>query len=323
MTHLRRRDVLIASLGAATLLPPQNTWAATFPDKPIHIIVPYPAGGGGDTQTRMLANALMADLGQPVVVENRPGANGALGSRQVAGAPADGYTLLFTTATQLLLTPLMGGNVGYTPAAFAPVSGISSQQMIIVVPAASPLRSMADLIQRGTAPNAKVSYGSAGIGSLSHITGERLNAATGTQYLHVPYKGTGQLMTAILAGEIDYTYVVGSAATGHLKNGSLRPLGVIDRTRSPILPDVPTLKEAINVDGFTQTAWFGLLAPTRTPRPVVELLHQKIAAILNRPEIRAKLEKESAVSWPVGPDELAATLESDAPVYAEAVKVIR
>ncbi|RYG27827.1 MAG: tripartite tricarboxylate transporter substrate binding protein, partial [Burkholderiales bacterium] len=182
---------------------------------------------------------------------------------------------------------------------------------------------MEDLIQRGKAPGVKVSYGSAGVGSLSHITGERLNAGTGTRYLHVPYKGTGQLMTAILGGEVDYTYVVGSAASGHLKSGTLRPLAVIDSVRAPSLPDVPTLKEAIKLDGFTQTAWFGLLAPARTPQPVVELLHRKIATVLNRPEIRARLDQESAVAWPVGPDKLAAVLKADAPIYAEAAKIIK
>ena len=317
-----RRQFLLA-LAAAGVLPARQARAAAYPDKPIRIVVPYPPGGGGDTQTRMLATALATDLGQPVLVDNRAGANGALGSRAVAAAPADGYTLLFTTATQLLLTPLMGADAGYTAGDFTPVAGMSSQHMIIVVPAASPLRTMADLVQRGKASGAKVSYGSAGIGSLSHIMGERLNGATGARFLHVPYKGTGQLMTAILSGEVDYTYVVGSAAAGHLKSGSLRALGVIDKARSASLPDVPTLKESLGLDGFTQTAWFGLVAPAKTPKPVVDLLHQKIAAVLQRPEVRARLEAESAVSWPVSPDELAAVLKADAPVYAEAAKIIK
>ncbi len=321
MTTLPRRHFLALAAAGACAVP--QAWAQAFPDKPVRIIVPYPPGGGGDTQSRMLAQALATDLGQPVLVDNRAGANGALGSRTVATSPADGYTLLFTTATQLLLTPLMAPDSGFTVADFTPVSGLSSQQMIIAVPAASPIKSMADLVQRGKVPGAKVSYGSAGIGSLSHIMGERLNAATGAKFLHVPYKGTGQLMTAILSGEVDYTYVVGSAAVGHLKSGTLRPLGVIDRTRSPSLPDVPTLKESLGLDGFTQTAWFGFVAPAKTPRPVVELLHQKIAAVMNRPEIRARLEQESAVSWPVSPDELAAVLKADAPVYAEALKFIK
>lgn len=322
MPALSRRH-LVAGLGAVALAAMRPLHASTYPDRPIRIVVPYPPGGGGDTQTRMLATALSSELGQPVIVDNRPGANGALGSRQVAGSPADGYTLLFTTATQVLLTPLMNPESGYKLADFTPVSGMSSQQMIVAVPATSPIRTMAELIQRGKAPDAKVSYGSAGVGSLSHITGERLNTAAGTHFLHVPYKGTGQLMTAILAGEVDYTYVVGSAAAGHLKAGTLRPLAVIDRVRSPSLPDVPTVQEAIQLDGFTQTAWFGLLAPAGTPRPVIEMLHQRIAAILARPEVRAKLDQESAIAWPVSPDELAATLRADAPVYAEAMKVIR
>ncbi|MDB5856850.1 MAG: uncharacterized protein JWQ76_539 [Ramlibacter sp.] len=322
MPPIPRRSFVAAVAGAA-LLPLHQARAAAFPDKPIRLIVPYPPGGGGDTQSRMLATALAADLGQPVLVDNRAGANGALGSRAVAMAPADGYTLLFTTATQLLLTPLMSADSGFTAADFTPVAGMSSQQMIIAVPAASPLRTMADLVQRGKSPEAKVSYGSAGIGSLSHITGERLNAAAGTHYLHVPYKGTGQLMTAILSGEVDYTYVVGSAAAGHLKAGTLRALAVVDKVRAPSLPDVPTVKEAVGLDGFTQTAWFGIVAPARTPKPVVDLLAQKISAVFKRPEVRAKLELESAIAWPAGPDELAAVLKADAPVYADALKIIK
>lgn len=320
MDSLQRRSFVVAMCAAAAL--PQAR-AATFPDKAVRIIVPYPPGGGGDTQTRMIATALAAELAQPVIVENRAGANGALGSRAVAAAPADGYMLLFTTATQLLLTPLITADAGFSVNNFTPVVGLSSQQMIIVVPAASPLRTMADLVQRGKAPDAKVSYGSAGIGSLSHIMGERLNAATGMRYLHVPYKGTGQLMTAILSGEIDYTYVVGSAAASHLKAGTLRALGVIDKARAAFMPDVPTLKESLGLDGFTQTAWFGIVAPAGTPRPVVDFLYQKISAILKRQEVRTRLEQESAVSWPASPEELTAVLKADAPVYAEALRILK
>lgn len=320
MTQPTRRTLMLGLVAAA--LPTLPAWSSTFPDKPIRIIVPYPPGGGGDTQTRMLAQALTADIGKPVIVENRPGANGALGSRQVAGAPADGYTLLFTTATQLLLTPL-GADAGYNAEDFTPVAGMSSQAMIIVVPATSPIRTMADLLQRGKSPDAKLSYGASSIGSLSHIIGERLNAAAGTRYLAVPYKGTGQLMTAILAGEVDYTYVVGSAASGHLKNGTLRALAVVDKVRSPALPDVPTVKEATGLDGFTTTAWFGLVAPAKTPRPVIDLLAQKISAVFRRPDIRARLEQEGAVAWPAGPEELSAVLKSDAPVYSEAAKTLK
>lgn len=318
MQTVQRRSILL--LAAAGVLPAAR--AAGFPDKPIRIVVPYPPGGGGDTQTRMLATALAADLGQPVLVDNRAGANGALGSRAVATAPADGYTLLFTTATQILLAPLLNTDSGFTAADFTPVVGLSNQPQIIVVPAASPIRKLSDLVERGKAPGAKLAFGSAGIGSLSHITGERLNTATGARYLHVPYKGAGALLTAVLGGEVDYTYLVGSAAASQLKGGTLRGIAVVDSVRSPAVPDVPTLKES-GIEGFTQTAWFGLVAPAKTPKAVVALLHQKIAAILRRPEIRARLEQESAVAWPVGPEEFAAVLRSDAPVYAEAMKVLK
>jgi tripartite-type tricarboxylate transporter receptor subunit TctC len=318
MTDLTRRHLLMA-LAAAGAVP--SAWSSGFPDKPVKIVVPYPPGGGGDGQSRMVSAGV--DLGQPVIVENRPGANGALGSRLVAGAPADGHTLLFTTATQLLLTPLLTPEAGFTAADFAPVCGLSSQPMFIVVPGSSPIKSLAELLQRGRAPDARMSYGSASIGSLSHVTGERLNAAAGTKFLHVPYKGTGQMMTAILSGELDYSFVVGGAAAAHMRNGGLRTLAVIDSQRSPAFPDVPTVKEAGGPDGFTQTAWYALVAPAKTPRPVIEVLHRKISAVFKRPDIKAKLEADSSVPWPATPDELAAAMKAEAPIYAQAVKYVK
>lgn len=309
----------LAAFAQSPASPPAG--AHSFPDKPIRIVVPYPPGGGGDTQTRMVGTLLSAALGQPVIVENRPGANGAIGTRFVAGAAPDGYTLLFTTATQLLVTPLLNKDAGFTVSDFAPVAGLSNQPMIIVVPPSSPIRTVADLIEAGKAKDAKVAFGSAGIGSLSHITGERLNAATGARFLHIPYKGTGQLMTAALSGELTYTFVVASAAIGHLKAGTLRPIAVVDATRSLAVPDVPTLREA-GIDGFTQTAWFGLVAPAKTPKAVVDLLHEKIAKVLSQPEVKTRLLQESAAPWPVGPAEFAAVLRSEAPIYAEALKSV-
>ncbi len=317
---LVKRRTFLTALAAASAVLPHDAWTAAFPDKPIRIIVPYPPGGGGDGQSRMVGSGL--DIGQPVLVENRPGANGALGSRLVAAAPADGHTLLFTTATQLLLTPLLSSDAGFSAADFAPVCGLSSQPMFIVVPASSPVRSLTDLLQRGRT-DAKLSYGSASIGSLSHVTGERLNAACDTKYLHIPYKGTGQLMTAILSGELDYTFVVGGAAAGHMRSGTLRTLAVIDATRSPAFPDVPTVKEAGGPDGFTQTAWYALVAPAKTPRPVIDMLYQKVSVLLKRQEIRSKLLADSSVPWPVSPDELAAIMKAEAPVYARAIQYVK
>lgn len=308
--------ICVIALGANGYL----AHAQSFPSKSIRIVVPYPPGGGGDTQTRMLAKVLAEDLGQPVVVENRPGGNGLIGTKLVADAPPDGYTLLFTTATQLLVTPLLQKDTEHLREKLTPVSGLSNQPTIIVVPTGSSIRSLRELIDSGKAQDAKVTYGSAGPGSLSNIIGERLNAATGARFVHVPYKGTGQLVTAILAGEVTYTYVVGSAAVAHLRAGNLRPLAVVDSVRSPSVPDVPTVKEATGLDGFTQTAWFGLMAPAETPKPIINLLHQKIAKVMNQPDVREKLIMQSAVSWPVGPKELDAILSSDAPIYAQSVK---
>ncbi|TFZ02887.1 tripartite tricarboxylate transporter substrate binding protein [Ramlibacter henchirensis] len=321
MSMPSRRQAL--TITAAFLVPLHRAYGSTFPEKPIRLIFPYPAGGGGDSQARLLATELSADLGQPVIVDNRPGANGALGSRAVATAPADGYTLLFTTATQLLLTPLLTADSGFSASDFTPVSGLTNQQMFLVVQASSPVRTLGDLLQRGREANAKLSYGSASVGSLSHITGERLNAAAGTKFLHVPYKGAGQQMTAILSGEIDFTLAVGATVAGHVKAGKLRALAVMDSTRSPAMPDVPTVKEAGGLDGFTQTAWFGIVAPAKTPRAIVDLLHQKLAAVLQRPDVRSKLEQQGSVPWPVSPDELAAVLKAEAPVYAAAAKFVK
>ncbi|MDO8278177.1 MAG: tripartite tricarboxylate transporter substrate binding protein [Burkholderiaceae bacterium] len=318
---VNRRWLLAATLGVATALAAPAALAQNFPSKPIRIVVPYSPGGGGDTQTRMLGKLLSEEIGQPVIIENRLGSNGLIGTRFVAGAPADGYTLLFTTASQLLLTPLMTKEPGFSLDDLTPVVGMSNQPMILVVRPESPIRSVADLIRIGRAENAKVSFGAAGLGSLSHIVGERLNKATGTKYLAVPYKGTGDLMTAVLAGDVDYTYVVTSAAAGHFKAGTLRPVAVVDAVRSANLPNTPTLKEA-GIEGFTQTAWFGLMAPAKTPKPVLDFLNQKVSKILNHPDVKAKFAQDSVVPWPVSPGELAAILKSEAPIYAEAAKML-
>lgn len=321
MVFANRRWLLTAIFAAGAALAAPASFAQNFPSKPIRIVVPYAPGGGGDTQTRMLGKLLADEIGQPVIIENRMGSNGLIGSRYVAGAAPDGYTLLFTTASQLLLTPLMTKEPGFSLEDLTPVIGMSNQPMIIVVRQESPIRSMADLIRIGRAENAKVSFGAAGLGSLSHITGERLNKAVGTKYLAVPYKGSGDLMTAIVAGDVDYTYLVSSGATGHLKAGTLRPIAVVDTVRSGTVPNTPTLKE-LGIDGFTQTAWFGLMAPAKTPKPVLDFLYQKIAKIMNHPEVKAKFAQDNVAPWPVTLAELAAVLKSDAPVYAEAAKML-
>jgi tripartite-type tricarboxylate transporter receptor subunit TctC len=290
-----------------------------YPARPIRIVVPYPPSGGGDGQTRLVAARLAEQFGQPVIVENKPGANGAIGTAEVARAPADGYTLLFVTAAQVLMTPMSNKDAGFKLEDLAPVGGLSRQPLFLTVPYSSPFRSVGDLIAAGKAGGASVAYASAGVGSLSHLLGEMLNARTGANFTHVPYKGVSQIVVALLSNEVTYSFVIGSAAMGQFKANRLRPIAVLGTGRSSLMPDVPTMQEA-GLDGFSLNTWFGFMAPAATPGPIINVLQRQLAKILNEPEIRNKLEQVVAEPWPATPDEFAAVLRAEASLYEAAAR---
>jgi tripartite-type tricarboxylate transporter receptor subunit TctC len=268
----------------------------------------------------LLSQRLGEELKQPIIVENKNlGANGTIGAAAVARQPADGYTLVCVSTGSLLITPMLSKNVGFKLSDFVPVVALSRQPMIVVVPGNSPITNVRELIAAAKVPGANVSYASAGIGSQAHMSGEMFNAISGTNFTHVPYKGGGGVIQALLGGEVTVGYTPASGAQEFFKAGKLRPIAILSSTRSPFLPNVPTMKEA-GPAGMELIAWFGLMAPAGTPKPVINLIQEKIAKIMNEPAMKVKFENMVAEPWPATSDEFAAAIRTDSALYERVIR---
>ncbi len=264
-----------------------------WPSKPITIVVPFPPGGATDALARAIASRLGPALGQPVIIDYKPGAGATLGAAIVAQAPADGYTLLMGAVHHTIAANVYK-NLSYDfQNDFTPITIVGVVPNILVVNANKPIYSVKELLaQAKTEPN-KLSYGSNGNGTAQHLIGTQFQMLTGTEILHVPYKGSAPLTTDLLGGQIDMSFDATTSTLPHIKAGKLRPLAVITPKRSVFLPNVPTLSEA-GVPGINITTWFGLLAPAGTPKPIVRQLHNAIIKIIKTPEFKAQLEEVGA-----------------------------
>ncbi|MCX7143998.1 MAG: tripartite tricarboxylate transporter substrate binding protein [Proteobacteria bacterium] len=278
--------LLIAALLAFTA--PAAMSQGAYPNRPLRIIVPWTPAGTVDIAARYLAERLSARLGQPIIVENRAGATGQIGSQAVVQAPADGYTLLLMSATVHSVSPNLSRSFPFDPIDdFAPITQIVSFPYVMVVSASSPYRSVADLTNAAKKEPGKIAYGSFGIGSGPFLISELLAMATGSQFLHVPYKGAAQALTDIAGGQITFFIDSLPSPLGQIRGGRLRALSVTTPQRSPTLPDVPTIAET--VPGFEAIAWLGVAAPAKTPRDIVIKLHEQLKLIAAEPEYGAKL----------------------------------
>jgi tripartite-type tricarboxylate transporter receptor subunit TctC len=292
--------------------------AQTYPSKPIRIVSPYPPGGAADVISRIIGKRLSEETGQPVMVDNRPGAGGGIGTQHVAKSAPDGYTLLLGNPGPNAINPSLYQNLGYhAENDFTPIGVVVTAPFYVVVPATSPIKSVRELIAAGSSKN--INFGSAGNGSLSHLGGEMFNQASGNTFVHVPYKGTAPLTTALMSGEVQWSFLPGIDATPHVKSGKLRIVAVASPARSSLSPETPTLNES-GLPGFNITLWYGLLAPAKTPRPIVDLLQQKLAKILAEPEIKTKFHELSSVASLSTPEEFTALIKSDLAKYAQAAK---
>ncbi len=264
-----------------------------WPSKPITIVVPFPPGGATDALARAIASRLGPALGQPVIIDYKPGAGATLGAAIVAQAPADGYTLLMGAVHHTIAANVYK-NLSYDfQNDFTPITIVGVVPNILVVNANKPIYSVKELlVQAKTEPN-KLSYGSNGNGTAQHLIGTQFQMLTGTEILHVPYRGSAPLTTDLLGGQIDMSFDATTSTLPHIKAGKLRPLAVITPKRSVFLPNVPTLSEA-GVPGINITTWFGLLAPAGTPKPIVRQLHNAIIKIIKTPEFKAQLEEVGA-----------------------------
>ena len=290
---------------------------AEFPDHPLKIIVPYPPGGTTDLLARAIAPRLAERLRQTVVVENRAGAGGVIGSQAVAKAPADGYTLLFGTIATHGILPVLQKPAPYDAAKdFAPVTLVANTPNVLLANPQVPVRNVADLLALARAKPGTVNFGSTSQGGSPHMSGELLKVLAQIDIVHVPYKGGGPMLIDLMGGQIQLGFDNLPSSIQHIRAGKVRALAVTTAKRWPGTPDIPTLAEA-GVPGYEASAWFGLLAPAATPRAVVELLQRHVAAILHQPDVEKMFLEQGAE--PVGntPDEFARVIAVELQKWAK------
>jgi len=292
----------------------------SYPNRPVKLVVGFTPGGGVDINARLLAPKLAEILGQPFIVENRPGAGTNIANELVARAAPDGYTLLVNTATVAINMALYRNLPFDTLRDFAPVSVFSESPNVLVVNAKLPVTTLKELVTLARGSPGKLNYSSAGVGTTQHLSAELFKLRAGLFIVHIPYKGTAPSMTGLIAGEVDLSFANIPAIIQHIKSGRLRPLVSTGLKRDPQLPDVPTMKEA-GVDGVDVTVWYGVLAPAATPREIVHTLASAVVRAARSPEIRQRLLEQGAE--PVGstPEEFAALLRQEVARWAEVVKI--
>lgn len=305
------------ALGIAGL-PPAH--AQSWPAKPVRIVVPFSPGGFADSAVRSIADRLAARLGQPVVVENRPGAAGNIGTEIVAKSAPDGYTLLAAYDGTMVVNPHVYAKLGFdTLKDFAPVTKLGDGAVIIVAHPSVPANNLRELIALAKAKPGRLSFGSSGTGGSAHLACEMLNQRAGIELVHIPYKGGGQAIADAVGGQVPLVCTAIATAQQFLKSGKLKALGVSSAKRDPAMPEVPTFAES-GLPGFVVTSWMGILAPAQTPRAIVERLQTEIAAVLQLPDVRARYAVLGID--PVGnkPDEYAAQLKADLDAWGPVVK---
>ncbi|MDB5827951.1 MAG: uncharacterized protein JWQ73_2171 [Variovorax sp.] len=279
----------LRTLLACTALALAGHAVAAYPDKPVTVIVPYPPGGMGSTFGNMVSEGMASTLGQRLVIEYKPGANGALGAGFVAKAPADGYTLLMAVNSTMTINPSLYEKLPFDPLKdFSPVSMVFTSSNVLVVNAASPVKSVADLIALAKAKPGKIFYGSAGNGSTPHLSGEMFRQLTGAPVVHVPYKGSGPAVIDLLGGQLDFMFV-DTAVLPQVQAGKLRALAVTGKTRLGAAPNLPTMEEE-GVKGFYVDTWYSLAAPAGAPPEAIERLNAAVAAMVKSPAIRARMK---------------------------------
>ena len=316
--HLGLAAALATTLAAApTAVLAQATG---FPSKPIKIVVPYPPGGATDVAARMVAPRLQEELGQPVTVDNRPGAGGNIAMTAVAQSPADGHTLVMTLTGMLSINPVIFKTPGFTAADFVPVAQVSTAPLILVVPANSPYKTVPELLAAGKkAGKDGMPYGSAGAGGLSHLASETINGHADGNFVHVPYKGGAPLTQALMANEVAWGLLGTADARGLVQSGKLRAIGVTTAKRSKLVPELPTIAES-GLPGYEVTQWYGMQAPAGTPKDIIARINSEVGKILAMPDIGEKLVLFGAEAAPSTPEFMTAYVKSEVEKWAKVVK---
>ncbi len=311
MVHMVMAGVLMAI--AAPVAAQQ-----AYPNKPIRFIVPYAAGGGTDTVTRLLAPKMTESMGQPVIVDNRPGGNTIIGTDALAKSPADGYTILFMGTSHVVNASLL--TTPYDAIRdFAPVANVSSFGLILVLPPSMPVNNLQELIALAEARPGQLNYASTGTGGSQHLTGELFSIVAGIKVQHIPYKGGAPAFTDLLGGQVQMMFAVPTVSTQYIKSGRLKAIAICSESRSSAVPQVPTFTEA-GLPGLDLKNWYGILATAGTPKAIIDKLSTEIAKILALPDVKEKLLSMGLEPFYSTPEQFAVLMKADVAKYAKIIK---
>ena len=322
MTAYRLRCIFAAAAVAAgcALLAADPATAQDYPARPIRVVIAFPAGGPTDFVGRLIADKLKTTLSQPVLIENKPGANGAIGADFVAKSAPDGYTLFLTTVGAVAITPHMRSDLPYdTLRDFTPVTLVVRNTTVLVVRADHPANNAKEFVAFAKAKNGSLAFASTGVGSTVHLAIEMFAASAGFKFVHVPYRGAAPALTDLLGGQVGAFFADAPVLMPQIVSGKIKPLGAASGQRNPMLPNVPTLAEA----GYPDTQsdnWYGLLAPAKTPPAIVAKLHDVFAGAINDPVVKDKLIKSGAIPVANTPAEFAAVLKDELTRWGRVVR---
>jgi tripartite-type tricarboxylate transporter receptor subunit TctC len=317
-----KKTIALALAACAALAAGIEARADDYPSKPIRILVGFAPGGGTDVTTRIVAPGIAKRLGQPVIVENHPGAAGNIAAEIVAKAPPDGYTLLMGTIAALAINPSLYHKSTLDPMRdLTPITQSVFLANLIVAHPSLPVKNVADLIALARAKPDTITYGSSGSGSAGHMAGELFNSMAGVKLVHVPYKGGAPAMADLLGGQVNLNFAAATDAVTQAKNGAIKALAVTTPARIADLPDVPTVEEAAGLKGYQAVNWYGLTGPARLPRPLVDRIFAAAVATLNDPEVRAKLLASGLQPAPSkSPEEFSEFMRAEGIKWAKVVK---
>ena len=319
---------MIARVLLLSLVPPAavaqsagtDARASAYPNRPIRFVVPFTPGGSADIFARAIGQKLAERLGQQVVIDNRAGSNGIIGTEIAAKAPPDGYTLTTCTTGSFGINPGLYKSLPYDPARdFAPVTLIAAAPYVMVTPQSVPVKTVQEFVAYAKARPGQLNYASTGNGSVGHLGAELFSLKTGIQMVHVPYKGIGPALVDVFSSQLQ-VFIVGLVSVqSHVKSGRVRALAITTLKRSPLMPDTPTIAESVS-PGFDVAGWYGVFVPARTPRPIVNRLHDEIVGILNTPELRERLSAEGADIGGNTPEALGAYVKTEIAKWKDIIK---
>jgi tripartite-type tricarboxylate transporter receptor subunit TctC len=314
-----RRSLLAATVAGLAVPLARTRAAGRYPDKQVTLVSPYSAGGPVDIVARMLAQKLTERWGQAVIVENRAGASGAIGTEHVSKARPDGYTLLACNAGEIVILPTTRSSLPYDPLKdLTPITQLVSGPMVLAVKGDSPFKTLQDLLAGAKKQPGRLTYGSVGPGSISHVAGAMLESLGHVKLLHVPYKGAGPVITDLLGGHVDMAFIGVSVASPLLASGALRALGVTTTKRSGLLPDLPAISEIL--PNFEVNSWYGLMAPAKTPKALVDQIYQDTKSVVEQPEFAESLRQRGSDIVMSTPDQFRDKIKDELVRFAAVAK---